>query len=151
MPRAQRLPRHRPPKTVVIHCASLHVAADHITCCITCLPLLSLTTVGSGFGLLFFVITQDAKSDHFPLQLDLSCSISTPGADARSTPSQSSTRPRFKYVELQADSYQQCLIAELLMHLVPLTGAIDVDSIYTRPTAGLSRTLLCLKLTARYR
>ena len=27
------------------------------------------------------------KSDHFPLQLDLSCSMSTPSADARSTPS----------------------------------------------------------------
>ena len=70
------------------------------------------------------------KLDHFPLQLDLSFSISTPGADARSTPSQSSTCPRFKYVESQADSYQQCLIAELLMHLVPLlTGAIDVDNV----------------------
>ena len=77
------------------------------------------------------------KSDHFPLQLDLSCvlmlhscSISTLGADACSTPSQSSTRPRFKYVESQADAYQQCLTAELLMHLVPLlTGAIDVDNV----------------------
>ena len=70
------------------------------------------------------------KSDHFPLQLDLSCSISTPGANAYSTPSQSSTRPRFKYVESQADAYQQCLTAELLMHLVPLlTGATDVDNV----------------------
>ena len=70
------------------------------------------------------------KSDHFPLQLDLSCSISTPSAGARSTPSQSSTRPQFKYVESQADAYQQCLTAELLMHLVPLlTGAIDIDSV----------------------
>ena len=70
------------------------------------------------------------KSDHFPLQLDLSCSISTPGADAGSTPSQFSTRPQFKYVESQADAYQQCLTAELLMHLVPLlTGAIDVDKV----------------------
>ena len=70
------------------------------------------------------------KSDHFPLQLDLSCSISTPSADAHSTPSQSNTRPQFKYVESQADAYQQCLTAELLMHLVPLlTGAIDVDNV----------------------
>ena len=71
------------------------------------------------------------KSDHFPLedlQLDLSCSISTSSADAHSTPSD--TRPQFKYVESQADAYQQCLTAELLMHLVPLlTGAIDVDNV----------------------
>ena len=46
------------------------------------------------------------KSDHFPLQLDLSCSISTPSADACSTPSQPSTRPPFKYVATQADAYQ---------------------------------------------
>ena len=70
------------------------------------------------------------KSDHFPLQLDLSCSISTPGAAAGSTPSQFSARPQFKYVESQADAYQQCLTAELLMHLVPLlTGAVDVDKV----------------------
>ena len=70
------------------------------------------------------------KSDHFPLQLDLSCSISTPSADAYRTPSQSNTRPQFKYVQSQADAYQQCLTAELLMHLVPLlTGAIDVDNV----------------------
>ena len=70
------------------------------------------------------------KPDHFPLQPDLSCSISTPSADARSTPSQSSTCPHFKYVDSQADAYQQCLTAELLMHLVPLlTGAIGVDNV----------------------
>ena len=69
------------------------------------------------------------KSDHFPLQLDLSCSISTTSTDARSTPSHRNTR-RFKYVESQAEAYQQCLTAELLMHLVPLlTGAIDVDTV----------------------
>ena len=70
------------------------------------------------------------KSDHFPLQLDLSCSMSIPSANARRTPPQSSTRPQFKYVDSQADAYQQCLNAELLMHLVPLlTGAIDVDNV----------------------
>ena len=70
------------------------------------------------------------KPDHFPHQLDLSCSISTPSTDARSTPSQSSTRPQFKCVDSQADAYQQCLTAELLMHLVPLlTGAIGVDNV----------------------
>ena len=36
------------------------------------------------------------KLGHFPLQLDLSCSICTPSADAPSTPSQSSTRLQFK-------------------------------------------------------
>ena len=38
----------------------------------------------------------------------------------------------FKYdiVESQAESYQQCLTAELLVHLVPLLkGAIDVDNV----------------------
>ena len=70
------------------------------------------------------------ESEHFPLQLDLSCSISTPSADACSTPPQSSTRPQFKYVDTQADAYQQCLTAELLMHVFPLlTGAIDVDNL----------------------
>ena len=70
------------------------------------------------------------KSDHFPLQLDLSCSIRTPGADAGSIPSQFSTCPQFKYAESQADAYQQCLTAELLMHLVPLlTAAIGVDKV----------------------
>ena len=70
------------------------------------------------------------KSDHFPVQLDLSCSISTPSADARSTPSQPSTRPQIKYVESQAEAYQQCLTAELLMLPFPLlTGAIDVDNV----------------------
>ena len=69
------------------------------------------------------------KSDHFPLQLDRSCSMSTPSADARSTLSQSSTCLQFKYVDSQADAYQQCLTAELLMYLVPLlTGAIDVSN-----------------------
>ncbi len=70
------------------------------------------------------------KSDHFPLQLDLSCSISTPNADTHTIPSQPSTRPQFKYVESQADAYQQCLTAELLTHLVPLlTGAVDIDNV----------------------
>ena len=74
------------------------------------------------------------KSDHFPLGLDLSCNTSTPSTDTRSTPAQSSTRPQLKYVESQADAYQQCMTAELLMHLVPLLtctglGAIDVDNV----------------------
>jgi len=70
------------------------------------------------------------KSDHFPLQLDLACTISTSSTNARSSPSQPSTCPQFKYVESQVDAYQQCLTAELLMHLVPLlTGTIDVDTV----------------------
>jgi len=70
------------------------------------------------------------KSDHFPLQLDLACTISTNSNNACSSPSQPSTCPQFKYVESQADAYQQCLTAELLMHLVPLlTGTVDVDTV----------------------
>ena len=92
------------------------------------------------------------KLDHFPLQLDLPCSISTPGAGAHSTPSPSSNRPHFKYVDLQSDAYQQCLTAVLLMHLAPVLtgGAIDVDnvvaSLITRtlhlPSQGLLIPLL---------
>ena len=52
------------------------------------------------------------KLDHFPLGLDLSCNISTASADTRSTPSQSSTRPQFKYVDSQTDAYQQSLISD---------------------------------------
>ena len=88
------------------------------------------------------------KSDHFPLQLDLSCDISIPSAGARSTSSQSSTRPQFKYVDLQAEAYQQCLTAELLMHLVPLlTGAIDVDAVLPSWLYAWCklRSRLCLK------
>ena len=67
------------------------------------------------------------KSDHFPLQLDLACTISSNSNNARSSPSQPSTCPLFKYVESQADAYQQCLT---VMHLVPLlTGTIDVDTV----------------------
>jgi len=70
------------------------------------------------------------KSDHFPLQLDLPCTISTNSNNARSLPSQPSTCPQLKYVESQADACQQCLTSELLMHLVPLlTGATDVDTV----------------------
>ena len=67
------------------------------------------------------------KSDHFPLQFDLACTISI---NARSSSAQSSTCPQFKYVESQADAYQQCLTAELIMHLVPLlSGTVDVDTV----------------------
>ena len=70
------------------------------------------------------------KSDHFPLQLDLMCTISTTSTNAHSSSSQPSTSPQFKYVESQTDVYQQCLTAELLLHLVPLlTGTIDVDTV----------------------
>ena len=66
------------------------------------------------------------KSDHFPLQLDLACTIITSSTNTRSSPSQPNTCRQFKCFESQADAYQQCLTAELLMHLVPvLTGTID--------------------------
>jgi len=42
----------------------------------------------------------------------------------------SPTPAQFKYVESQTDAYQQCLTAELLMHLVPLlTGTTGVDNV----------------------
>ena len=70
------------------------------------------------------------KSDHFPLQLDLACTISINNTNASSSSAQPSTCPQFKYVESQADAYQQCLTAELLMHLVPLlSGTNDVDTV----------------------
>ncbi len=70
------------------------------------------------------------KSDHFPLQLDLACTISMNSTNARSSSSQPSTCLQFRYVDSQADAYQQCLTAELLMHLVPLlTGTVDVDTV----------------------
>ena len=72
------------------------------------------------------------KSDHFPLQLDLACTISTSSTNARSSPSQPNTCRQFKCFESQADAYQQCLTAELLMHLVPvLTGTIDTIDVDT--------------------
>ena len=71
------------------------------------------------------------KSDHFPLQLDLACTISINNTNASSSSAQPSTCPQFRYVESQADAYQQCLTAELLMHLVPLlSGTIDVDTVF---------------------
>ena len=67
---------------------------------------------------------------HFPLQLDLACTLSTSGTNAHSSPSQPSTCPQFKYVESHADAYQKCLTAELLMNLVQLlTGTIYVDTV----------------------
>ncbi len=58
------------------------------------------------------------------------CTISTSSTSARSSPSQPSTCQKFKYVESQADAYQCCLTAELLLHLVPLlTGTIGFDTV----------------------
>ena len=70
------------------------------------------------------------KSDHFPLLLDLMCTISTNSTNAHSPSSQPSTYPQFKYVDSQADAFQQCLTTGLLVHLVPLlTATIDVDTV----------------------
>ena len=45
-------------------------------------------------------VTHDGqKSDHFPLQLDLTCTVSTNSTNAHSSSSQPSTCPQFKYVE----------------------------------------------------
>ena len=85
---------------------------------------------------------ESEKSDHFPLQLDLSCSISTPSADASSTPSQSSTRPQFKYMDSQADAYQQCLTAELLMKERNESGVRHCLEIKQSGVVGMSAAML---------
>lgn len=72
----------------------------------------------------------DNKSNRMTCSLDLACTFSMNSTNARSSSSQPSACLQFRYVDSQADAYQQCLTAELLMHLVPLlTGTIDVDTV----------------------
>ena len=60
------------------------------------------------------------KSDHFPVQLDLSCNVVTSSTRTGCVQAEANPCPQFKYVASRAEAYQQCLTEEVLLHLVPL-------------------------------
>ena len=84
---------------------------------------------------IFHVICHMTARSQIIFPFGLTCHVASAPkqlALLHSAQSRSSTHPRFKYVGSQADAYQQCLMAELLMHLVPLlTAGIDVDNVVT--------------------
>ena len=84
------------------------------------------------------------KSDHYPVMLDLSCTIATNTATTHVVPAHTQKDHRFRYDDTQADVYQQCLTQQLITQLVPLlTSDVDID-------AAIIAVVTCMTEAANY-